>query len=66
MGQWVLQCSIKVQGFLLGTIFGADVPLKFQAIDLLEQSIHPLEEDGNYGINHYLNALEILTSFNLG
>ena len=31
MGQWVLQCSIKVQGFLLGTIFGADVPLKFQA-----------------------------------
>ena len=40
--------------------------LRQEQIDLLEQFIHPLEEDGNYGINHYLNALEILTSFNLG
>ena len=36
-----------------------------EQINLLEQSIHPLEEDGNYGINHYMNALDILTSFNL-
>lgn len=32
----------------------------------LEQSINPQEEDGNHGINHYLNALDILRGFNFG
>ena len=32
----------------------------------LEQSVNPLEEDGNHGINHYLNALDILRGFNFG
>ena len=33
-------------------------------LTVLEQSINPLEEDGNHGINHYLNALDILGNFN--
>ena len=33
-------------------------------LTVLEQSINPLEEDGNHGINHYLNALDILENFN--
>ena len=32
----------------------------------LEQSVNPLEQDGNHGINHYLNALDILRGFNFG
>ncbi len=42
------------------------VVLTPEQIDLLEQSVHPLEDDGNHGINHYINALDILRSFNLG
>ena len=33
---------------------------------LLSNSINPLGNDGNYGINHYLEAVEILTNFTQG
>ena len=29
----------------------------------LEHSINPLSDDGNYGINHYLNTIDILKGF---
>ena len=32
----------------------------------LEQSVNPLVDDGNYGINHYVNVINILRGFNLG